>query len=170
MILSRKLAIYLQKTENKMLFLNENFSTEGIVKCVVPQGSVLGPPLFNTFIDDLPLHITNSKVVCDLSADDNSIHLRGTDSESVQCCLQEGLSDVTKWCHPNRLVIHPGKTKSMEVATRRKHKLKPLMLKLILGTDIVEQVREHRVLGATLDEELKLQSHTGSKFIFAWPA
>ena len=33
------------------------------------------------------------------------------------------------------------------------------MPKLTLGTDIVEQVREHRVLGVTLDEELKWQSH-----------
>ena len=75
--------------------------------------------------------------------------------ELVQCCLQEGLSDVIKWSHPNRLVIHPGKIKSMEVATRQKHQLKPLMLKLTLGTNIAEQVREHRVLGVTLDGELK---------------
>ena len=32
------------------------------------------------------------------------------------------------------------------------------MLKLILGTDIVEQVCEHRVLGVTLNEEIKWQS------------
>ena len=43
----------------------------------------------------------------------------------------------------------------MVVAARQKHQLKPLMLKLTLGTDIVEQVREHRVPGVTLDEELK---------------
>ena len=30
------------------------------------------------------------------------------------------------------------------------------MLKLTLGTNIVEQVREHRVLGVTLNEELQL--------------
>ena len=57
------------------------------------------------------------------------------------------------------MVIHTGNTKSMEVAARQKHQLKPLMLKLTLGTDIVEQVREHRVLGVTLDDELNWQSH-----------
>ena len=30
---------------------------------------------------------------------------------------------------------------------------------LTLGTSITEQVREHGVLGVTLDEELKWQSH-----------
>ena len=57
------------------------------------------------------------------------------------------------------MVIHPGRTKSMVVAARQKRQLKALVLKLTLGTDIVEQVREHRVLGVTLDEGLKWQSH-----------
>ena len=56
------------------------------------------------------------------------------------------------------MVIHPGKTKSMVVAERQTRQLKLVILKLTLGTDIVEQVREHRVLGVTLDEELKWQS------------
>ena len=58
------------------------------------------------------------------------------------------------------MVDHPGKTKSMVLASRQKHQLKPLMLDLTLGTNITEQVREHRVLGITIDEELKWQPHT----------
>ena len=34
--------------------------------------------------NDLPLHITNSKVVCDLFADDDSIHSYGTAVESAR--------------------------------------------------------------------------------------
>ena len=51
------------------------------------------------------------------------------------------------------------------------------MLQLTLGTDIVEQVREHRVLGVTVDEELKWQSHNDNvckqlarNLFYAWPA
>ena len=47
----------------------------------------------------------------------------------------------------------------MIIVSRQKHQLKPLMFKLTLGTNIVKQVREHRVLRVTLDEELKWQSH-----------
>ena len=57
------------------------------------------------------------------------------------------------------MVVHPGKTKSMVLASRQKHQLKPLMLNLTLSANITEQVREHRVLGITIDGELKWQPH-----------
>ena len=43
----------------------------------------------------------------------------------------------------------------MVLASRQKHQRKPLMLKPTLSAKLIEQVREHRVLGVTLDEELK---------------
>ena len=70
--------------------------------------------------------------------------------ESVQRSLQEGLNDVPKWCDQIRMVFHPGKTKSMVLASRQKHQIKPLILNLTLGTNIIEQVREHRFLGLQL--------------------
>ena len=133
---------------------------EGVVKCAVPQVFVLGPLLFSIFINDPPLHIFNTKAVCDPFADDNSIHSRGTNVKSVYRSLQEGLNDVSKWCDQNRMVVHPEKTKSMVLVSREKHQLKPLILNPTLGTNITEQVREHRVLGITIDEELKWQRHT----------
>ena len=112
-----------------------------------------------TFINDLPLTITNDNVVCDLFADDSSIHSCGSDLQSVQTSLQEGLNDVSTWCDQNRMVIHPHKTKCMVLTTRQKHQRRPLTLNLTLGKTPVQQVREHRVLGVIIDEELKWQSH-----------
>ena len=112
----------------------------------------------NIFINDLPLHITDSKVVCDLFAD-NSIHSSGTDVESVQYCLQEGLNDVSKWRYPNRSVIHSERQKPGNSRETKTHQLKPLMLHFTLGTNIADLFREHRVLGVILHEELKWQRH-----------
>ena len=72
------------------------------------------------------------------------------------------LKYLSKWRRQNRIVIHPGKTKRMVTALRQKHQIKPLMLKLTLCTNIVEQVREHRVLAVTFDEDLKRQSHVNN--------
>ena len=57
------------------------------------------------------------------------------------------------------MVIHPHKTKCMVLTTRQKHQRRPLTLNLTLGKTPVQQVREHRVLGVIIDEELKWQSH-----------
>ena len=72
------LTSYLQDRTDRV-FLNGQYSTEGIVECGIPQGSVLGPLLFCIFINDSPLNINNDNVVCDLFADDNSIHSCGND-------------------------------------------------------------------------------------------
>ena len=42
-----------------------------LIKQGVPQGSVLGPALFLLFVNDIPLHLTNSTV--DIYADDTTI-------------------------------------------------------------------------------------------------
>ena len=42
-----------------------------LIKQGVPQGSVLGPILFLLFVNDIPLHLTNSTV--DIYADDTTI-------------------------------------------------------------------------------------------------
>ena len=56
------------------------------------------------------------------------------------------------------MIIHPAKTKSMVTATRQKHQLSPLQFKLTLGKTDIEQVHDRRVLGVTIDAEMKWQS------------
>ena len=71
------------------------------------------------------------------------------------------------------MVVHPGKTKIMVLASRQRHRLKPLMLNLTLDTNIMEQVREHRIVRVTTDEELKWQPHIDNvckqlEYNFCW--
>jgi len=50
----------------------------------------------------------------------------------------------------------------MGITTRQKHQRAPLLLSLSLGTNTIQQVNEHKVLGLTLDSELNWHSHLNS--------
>ena len=56
------------------------------------------------------------------------------------------------------MIIHIAKIKGMAITTRQKNQLNPLQLKLTLEKTDIEQVHEHRVLGVTIDTEMKWQS------------
>jgi hypothetical protein len=57
------------------------------------------------------------------------------------------------------MVLNPEKTKSMVITTRQKHQRHKLILNLTIQSTAVQQVREYKVLGVIIDEELKWQSH-----------
>ena len=173
-ILLKKLHIYLRNSntisffgsylEDRKQFVSLNCKTSDIGSLThgVPQGSILGPILFCIYINDLPLCIENDCVRCDLFADDSSIHAQGKSTENVELSLQTSLNKIDEWCVANHMIIHAGKTKSMIITTRQKHQLKTLSLNLSVGSTPIEQVREHRVLGAILDQEMKWESHISS--------
>ena len=88
-ILLKKLAIYLKNSSflpffisylnnrTQCVLLHGPYSSKERVKYGVPQGSGLGPILFSLFINDLPLHVKDIFVDCDMLADDTTLHTCG---------------------------------------------------------------------------------------------
>ena len=72
-----------------------------LIKQGLPQGSVLGPTLFLLFVNDIPLHLTNSTV--DVYADDTTItaSVHFSDLCSMTQHLNSDLDAVQRWasCH-----------------------------------------------------------------------
>ena len=96
---------------SKSVYVNGEYSNEGIVRCGIPQGSILGPLLFSIFINDLPLHITSNKVNCDMFADDTSLDTSDKDTDTVQNELQTSINEASDWSDNNAMILHPAKTK-----------------------------------------------------------
>ena len=105
--------------------LNGKSSSNALIKCGVPQGSILGPLLFCIFINDLPISLKDTNVSCDMFADDNTLHTSDKTIGTVPNILQQGLYIVQDWFQINKMGLNPEK-KSMVVATRQKHKRQKL--------------------------------------------
>ena len=141
------------------VLVNGTYSQETSITSGVPQGSILGPLLFCIFINDLPLCLTRASVQCDLFADDGTLNTANDNIDNIRRDLQQSLYDVSGWCCRNRMALNPTKTKCMLMATRQKHQKKQLPLNLKFETTPIEQVSKHRLLGVTVDEQLKWQAH-----------
>ena len=170
-ILLKKLAIYLKNSSSLPVFksylhnrtqcvlLHVFYSSKESVKYSVQQGSVLGPSLFSLFINDLPLHVKDISVDCDMLADDTILHTSGKDIVQIRSNMQDSLDQVSNWCDNNHMVINPIKTKAMTIVTRQKHQLDNLPLDLVLNGAKIYQVSEYRLLGITRDNKLRWDSH-----------
>ena len=170
-ILLKQLAIYIKNASSLPFFksylhnrtqrvlLHGSYSSKEAVKYGVPQGSVLGPILFSLFINDLPLHVKDISVDCDMLVDDTTLHTSGKDIMQIRNNMQESLDQVSNWCDNNHMVINPTNIKSMTITTRQKHQLSPLPFDLVLNGAKIDQVTEHRLLGITIDNKLRWDSH-----------
>ena len=77
----------------------------------VPQGSVLGPLLFNVFINDIADLDFNVK--CKLYADDAVFYISCDNYDTACNSMQIFLNSLTDWLGSNKLLAHEGKTKLM---------------------------------------------------------
>ena len=83
---------------------NDSASTEQIITCGVPQGSILGPLFFILYINDFPkiFELANSM----LFADDTSIFLSHKNPDQLVDLLNKELKLVDLWMKTNKLSVN----------------------------------------------------------------
>ena len=117
----------------------------------VPQGSVIGPLLFNIFINDICLNFNSNSL---LYADDLKLYKK-IDSMYDINTLTNDLICLNDWCKLNHMSLNIKKCKAM-CFSRKSRPSVPLYLLENTPLDIVSNAKD---LGIYLDTKLSFVSH-----------
>ena len=88
--------------------INGAVSSKQLVKCSVPQGSILGPLLFLLYINDLPPCLVKTKPR--LFADDTNLTAAGNSMNEVEAAMNFDLECRRGWLISKKLSLNVAKT------------------------------------------------------------
>jgi hypothetical protein len=135
-------------------------SRRSIIRCGVPQGSVLAAILFLLYTADLLRLIEQHQLRPHLYADDTQIYgfcpppsTTQLQNQSSQC-----IDDVARWMKSNRLQLNTTKTEVLWCSSvRRQHQIPRSGVRI--GSDVVVPSASVRDLGIYIDSDVSMRTH-----------
>ena len=121
----------------------------------VPQGSILGPLLFNIYTNDFKTCLKFSSHI--QYADDTTIYLSSDNINDIVHKMNEDLNNISIWFKRNSLLLNPSKTHSMMFSPT---KLLNEQIDLKIDGEKINPVETLKFLGVHLDCQLKWNFHT----------
>ena len=127
----------------------------------VPQGSVLGPLLFITYINDIQYIVKHSKVI--LFADDTLIYIEGDNLQDMCTKLNEDINLLLQYFDANKLKVHPEKFQCMLVTTSEQKRQTLLHdypeAKIKIKEEKLQFQESMKYLGVKIDSTLTFDNH-----------
>jgi hypothetical protein len=127
-------------------------SNEAVINIGVPQGSVLGPLLFNIFVNDISQHVYTG--VANLYADDTLIYTTGTNVQEVTNNLPKCIDNVMLWYNKNNIVINVEKSTCMLVSSKFFANKNKESLKIKINDTYLKETKCIKYLGVDIDNVL----------------
>ena len=131
--------------------INASFSSWAELLCGVPQGSVLGPPFFNLYINDLFYEFINTNV-CNI-ADDTTTYACDINLPTLLRNLEYDTKSAIVWFDVNYMKLNQGKCHFMFAGNT------PEILWAKVGDKLIWESRHEKLLGLVIDKKLSFNEH-----------
>ena len=149
---SRLLHSYLSNRKQQIK-IGDTVSTWASLTKGVPQGSILGPLLFNVFINDIFYFINKSTLFN--YADDNTLSFYTSNFDEPISVLQSESNILIDWFHFNMMQANPDKFQSVAIGKSTFSK-KPLFK---IGDADITCEKVVKLLGIDIDYKLNFDTH-----------
>lgn len=142
------------KDRKQNVKINCTYSVFQVLISGVPQGSILGPILFNIFVNDLLLWIKNAEL--HNFADDNTISCSEKTLDKLTQSLISESEKAVEWFKDNMMIVNPEKFQAI-IIDRKNQDNNPVPLK-ISGKTIFSE-KSVKLLGIEIDSKLNFDKH-----------
>ena len=132
--------------------INGSFSSFKQLNLGVPQGSVLGPLLFNIYINDLLFSIEQTDI-CNY-ADDSTIYACDKNLENVVWRLENDSNTIIQWFANNFMKLNTDKCHLLMLGKGSNG-----TVTVNIGNSTIENSGEEKLLGVTIDDKLTFEVH-----------
>ena len=123
----------------------------------VPQGSILGPLIFNIFMNDLFYFVKQGNLFN--YADDNSVSVNHEELNVVSCLLQAEVEVALQWFSENGMQANPVKFQGILLIGNKD------------GSDFKSICKSITALGICIDENLTFDDHVDNiRLKASWPS
>ena len=139
---------YLTKRKQRTK-INHSYSSWEYILFGVPQGSVLGPILFNIFLSDLFLIVDDIDIAN--YADDNTIYKEHENIDDLITSLQNAAAKLFKWFSDNQMRDETDKCHLLLI--------KDESSEIHIGDSIIESSTCEKLLGIKNDSKLRFDDH-----------
>jgi len=135
-------------------------------KTGVPQGSILGPTLFNIFVNDLPQHISGCCQIA-MFSDDVALFHKSKSLFQLHDELNKVLIGISGWYNSNHLAINVDKSNYIIFASRlltakTDDCITNNNLRLTINNNALDRVEGTKYLGLYITSSLSWDKHINS--------